>query len=343
MSTNNRVISYGDAIKEAISQSIQRDPRVYIMGLGANYVSAPGLKNIYPDRVFDTPNSEFSTTLSCVGAAINGLRPIIQHDRVEFGLFGIDAIVTQAAKWNYSFGGDNPVPVVIRLLVGRQWGTGPQHSQSLYSMFGNATGLKCVIPSTPIMAKGLIAAAIEDNNPVVVLEHLWVKNIKQEVPEEYYTKPLDKCVVAKEGFDVTVVAYADGFIDSMKAIAMLENLGVSVELIDLVSVNPVDYSTIVNSVKKTGRLITVDTCNDAFNIGSEIVSRVSIDAFANMKCPPVKLAAPNVPVPTSHHLTKHYYPTKITIANSILQMMGKDSLPYEMSFEELNFGPKDTI
>lgn len=343
MSTNNRVITYGEAIKEAISQSIQRDPRVYIMGLGANYVSAPGLKNIYPDRVFDTPNSEFSTTLSCVGAAINGLRPIIQHDRVEFGLFAIDAIVTQGAKWNYSFGGDNPVPVVIRLLVGRQWGTGPQHSQSFYSMFGNATGLKCVIPSTPIMAKGLIAAAIEDNNPVVVLEHLWVKNMKQDVPEDYYTKPLDKSVIAKEGTDVTVVSYADGFVDSLKAIKLLEDSGISVELIDLVSVNPVDYLTIVESVKKTGRLITVDTCNDAFNIGSEIVSRVSIEAFSCMKTAPVKLAAPNVPVPTSHHLTKHYYPTKVSIANAVLRMMGCAEMNCELSFDELNFGPKDTI
>lgn len=343
MSTNNRVITYGEAIKEAISQSIQRDPRVYIMGLGANYVSAPGLKNIYPDRVFDTPNSEFSTTLSCVGAAINGLRPIIQHDRVEFGLFAIDAIVTQGAKWNYSFGGDNPVPVVIRLLIGRQWGTGPQHSQSFYSMFGNTTGLKCVIPSTPMMAKGLIAAAIEDNNPVVVLEHLWVKNVKQDVPEDYYTKPLDKSVIAKQGTDVTVVSYADGFVDSLKAVKLLEDSGISVELIDLVSVNPVDYSTIVESVKKTGRLIAVDTCNDAFNIGSEIVSRVSIEAFSCMKTAPVKLAAPNVPVPTSHHLTKHYYPTKVSIANAVLKMMGRTEMDCELSFDELNFGPKDTI
>lgn len=340
---NKREITYGEAIKEGILQSIENDTRVFIMGLGANYVSAPGLKNIHPDRVFDTPNSEFSTTMACVGAAIGGLRPIIHHDRVEFGLFAADSYLTQASKWNYSFGGDNSVPVVIRMVVGRQWGTGPQHSQSLYSMFGNTTGLKCVIPSTPEMAKGLLISAVEDNNPVIILEHLWLKNIRQEVSTEYYKKPLDKVNIVSEGNDITVVAYGDGLIDSMKAIDLIKDTGIDVELIDLVSVNPIDYDSIIKSVKKTGRILTVDTCNDAFSIGSEIISNITTEVFDNLKYKPCKVAAPNVPVPTSHHLTKHYYPTKVTIANKILEIFQKENITQELSFEELNFGPKDLI
>lgn len=336
-------MTYGEAIKDAIRLSIENDPKVFIFGLGANYVSAPGLKNIYEDRVFDTPNSEFSTTSACVGAAIGGLRPIVHHDRVEFGIFAADAFLTQASKWNYSFGGNNPVPVVFRFVIGRQWGTGPQHSQSLYSMFGNTTGLKCVIPSTPEMAKGLLIAAVEDDNPVVILEPLWLKGMKQDIPEEYYSIPLDKARVVQEGSDITLVSYGDGLVECMYALNLLKESGIDVELIDLVSVNPIDYETILSSVRKTGRILTVDTCNDAFNIGSEIISKVATHAFDSLKQNPRKLAAPNVPVPTSHHLTKHYYPTKASIANEILDMFGREKMEIELSFDELNFGPKINI
>ena len=210
-------------------------------------------------------------------------------------------------------------------------------------MFGNTTGLKCVIPSTPEMAKGLLISAVEDNNPVIILEHLWLKGMKQNVSTEYFKKPLDKVNVVCEGNDITVVAYGDGLIDSMKAVDMIKNTGIDVELIDLVSVNPIDYDSIIKSVKKTGRILTVDTCNDAFSIGSEIISNITTEVFDSLKYKPCKVSAPNVPVPTSHHLTKHYYPTKVTIANRILEIFGKERLNKELSFEELNFGPKETV
>lgn len=337
MKTN--LITYGEAIKEAIKQSIEKDSSVIVMGLGANYVSAPGLKNLFPDNIYDTPNSEACTTGVCVGAALNGLKPIIQHDRVEFGLFGIDAILTQASKWNYSFGGNNNVPMVIRLTIGRQWGTGPQHSQSLYSMFGNATGLKVVIPSTPKMAKGLMISAINDKNPVVVLENLWIKNIKQEVDEGYFEIDLDKVNIVKEGKDITVVSYGDGLIDCIQSLDFL-NDKIDVELIDLVSLNPIDYDSIFESVRKTKKLICIDTCNNSFSIGSEIIAKVCENVFDSLDYPPVNITTPNSPVPTSHHLTKHYYPNKITITNKILEIFNKEKIEYDLSFEEFNFGPK---
>jgi len=338
---NERILTFSESIKEAISQSIEKDDSVFLMGLGANYVSAPGLKNIFPDKIFDTPNSEFVTTSACVGAAIAGLKPIIHHDRVEFGLFAADAIFTQASKWNYSFGGNNPVPLVVRLTVGRQWGTGPQHSQSMYSAFGNVTGLKAVIPSTPAMAKGLMISAIQDRNPVVFLEHLWIKNIKQHVSEEFYSVPLDRVNVHKPGKDLTLISYGDGLITSIQALEMIDD--VDVELIDLISLNPIDYEGIFRSVKKTGNLLVVDTCNDAFSIGSEIISKVSQECFKYLKNPPVKISAPNVPVPTAHSLTKDYYPTRLSVANKICEMFHLNEIQIELSFDELNFGTKALI
>jgi len=340
---SSKVVTFNEALRDATAIYMEKDPNVFVIGLGVNYKNAgstAGLVERFPDRILDSPNAEASTTGACVGAAINGLRPIIVHGRVEFALFGADAIFTQGAKWNYSFGGDNPVPIVFRITVGRQWGNCPQHSQALYSLFGNTTGLKTVIPSTPYMAKGLLASAIRDNNPVVLLESLFLGGLKQEVPDELYFVELDKAKTYCEGSDITVVAYGDGLIETIQSLELLKDKNVSVELIDLVSLNPIDYDAISRSVEKTGRLLTIDTTNNAFCVGSEIISKVCERNFASLKMPPHSIAAPNVPVPTTHALSKFYYPNKGTIANKILSMLDKQTIDIELSFEELNFGPK---
>lgn len=342
-----RILKYTEAIKEATDQLMEADERVFVVGLGVSYKNGAdgttgGLKEKYPERILDVPVSEASVTGMSVGAAINGLRPIVHHGRVEFAFFAADQIFTQAAKWNYMFGGTKGVPIVIRIAVGRQWGNGPQHTQSPYALFGTTMGLKVVIPSTPRMAKGLLVAAVKDNNPVIFLEPRWLYSTKQEVPEGIYEEALDKAKVAREGKNVTVVAYGDGYVAAHEALELLGS-DVSVELIDLVSINPIDYETIFNSVKKTGRLLTVDTTHEAFNIGSEIIAKVAQNPSVTLKERPVSLACPNVPCPTSTALTELFYPTKVDIANALLTMFGKPLLDTKLTFAELHLPPTLTL
>ncbi|MHB8660322.1 MAG: alpha-ketoacid dehydrogenase subunit beta [Minisyncoccota bacterium] len=343
----HRILKFTEAIKEATNQMLASDPDVFVVGLGVTYKNGAdgttgGLKEKYEGRVLDVPVSEAGFTGMAVGAAINGLKPIVHHGRIEFAYFAADQIFTQAAKWNYMFGGNNGVSIVLRIAVGRQWGNGPQHTQSPYALFGGAIGLKVVIPSTPKMAKGLLIAAVKDKNPVIFLEPRWLYNTKQEVPEEIYEEALDKAKVVKEGDDLTVVAYGDGFIAALEALEFVGN-SASVELIDLVSINPIDYESIFASVKKTGRLLCVDTTHEAFNVGSEIISKVAQNSSLRLKDKPTSLACPNVPCPTSTALTEFYYPTKIDIANAVLKQFGKPTLDMKLSFEELHLAPTLTI
>lgn len=340
MDTTNRTRSYAEAIQEATAQLLAEDKNTFLIGLGVPQGgggTSAGLKGLYPDRVLDTPISEAAVTGLAVGAAISGLHPIVYHERVEFALFAADQIFTQAAKWNYMFGGDNPVPLILRIAVGRQWGNGPQHSQALYSLFGSARGIKVVIPSTPRMAKGLLIAAGRDKNPVVILESRWLYQLKQQIPEEEDVVALDKARIVQRGTDVTVIAYGDGLIDAYAALAYLPE-GISVELIDLVSINPVDFNTIETSVRKTGRIIAIDYTNPSFGIGRELIGRLSENAVP-LKQTPVIVSAPDVPVPTSPALSQFYYPSKVDIANAILTIFAKQSIDLKLTFEELHLAP----
>ncbi len=343
---SERILKYTEALKEATDQVMARDASVFVLGLGVSYKNGAdgttaGLKDKYPSRILDVPVSEHSFTGMAVGSAINGLRPIVHHGRVEFSLFAADQIFTQAAKWNYMFGGGHSVPITFRIALGRQWGNGPQHTQYLLGLFGSASGLKVVIPSSPRQAKGLLAAAIKDPNPVVVLEPRWLYATKQDVPTELYELPLDKAQVTTKGNEVTVVTYGDGHVAAREALTLLGN-SVRIELIDLVSINPIDHKTVLTSVKKTGRLLCVDTTHKGFSPGSEVLAGI-MRAGVTLKEKPVHLSCPDVPCPTSPALTETYYPTKVDIANAALQLMGKKALTYKLSFEELNLAPGVTL
>jgi pyruvate dehydrogenase E1 component beta subunit len=255
-------------------------------------------------------------------------------------LLAADQMFTQAAKWNYMFGGNNPVPLTLRIIVGRQWGNGPQHSQALYSMFGAVRGLKVVIPSSPYMAKGLLIAAVRDPNPVVILEPRWLYGIKQEVPKKMYAESLSKAKIMRKGKGITVVAYGDGLVSALEALDLVGK-NADVELIDLVSINPIDHDTIKKSVQKTGHLLCVDTTSEAFGVGSEVIA--SVAKSLNLKQKPTVLACPNVPCPTSTALSESYYPTKVDIANAILKSVGKRATKLKLTFEEIHLAPNVTL
>lgn len=346
MSMPERIIKYAEALKEATDQLLAEDSRVFMLGLGVPQGAGgttSGLAQKYPGRVLDTPTSEVALTGLAVGAAVGGLRPIVHHDRVEFSLLAADQMFTQAAKWRYMFGGKGgSAPITVRIVIGRQWGNGPQHSQALYGMFGSVTGLRVVIPSTPYMAKGLLAAAVHIDDPVVILEPRWLYGIKENVPVELYEVSLDKARVVKKGSDITVVAYGDALFTAQRALELLGKDAKRVELIDLVSLKPIDHKTINASIKKTGRLLTVDTTSSAFSIGSEIIAKAAQQPIKFVDTPR-SLSCPDVPCPTAPSLSEFWYPTKVDVANALLDMLGKSALDIKLPFEELHLAPTLTL
>ncbi len=324
-----RQLSYSAAILEATDQAMEKDPTIFITGLGVPdpkgiFGTTSGLEQKYgTERVFDMPTSENGMTGVAIGAAIAGMRPLMTHQRVDFFILALDQLINNAAKFHYMFGNQLTVPIVIRLIIGRGWGQGPQHSQSLQSIFAHIPGLKVVMPSTPYDAKGLLAAALEDNNPVIYLEHRWLHSVFGEVPQESYKVPIGKAKVMKEGTDVTLVCCSHMALEAYRAVPWLEEEGVSVELIDVRSLKPLDEETILNSVRKTGRLAVADPDWKFAGFAAEILASVSENALFSLKAPPVRICYPDRFVPTSWALSNHFYPTAKTIAMEILKMMGK--------------------
>jgi pyruvate dehydrogenase E1 component beta subunit len=242
------------------------------------------------------------------------------HQRVDFMLLALDQIINNAAKWHYMFGGLMKIPIVIRLLVGRGWGQGPQHSQSLQSLFAHIPGLKVVMPTTPYDAKGLFVSAVEDNNPIVYIEHRWLHGIFGHVPEEMYRVPIGKAKLMREGEDVTIVSSSQMTLEVLKAADILEKDDIKVEVIDLRTLKPVDEDTIITSVKKTGRLIAADGAWRTVGFSAEVLALGVEKAFNSLKCPPRRVAFPDVPTPTSQALASQFYPGVINIINAVRMM-----------------------
>ena len=297
------------------------------MGLGVPdpkgiFGSTLGLQEKYgAERVFDIPLSENAMTGVALGAAITGMRPIITHQRIDFALVSMEQIVNQAAKWHYMFGGAMKAPMVIRMIIGRGWGQGPQHSQSLQSWFAHVPGLKVIMPTTAADAKGLLIAAVEDDNPVVCIEHRWLYGIHDDVPEGYFSTELGTARVLREGSDVTLVAASYMTLEALRAAAKLADHGVEAEVIDLRTIRPIDTQTILKSVAKTGRLVIADTGHRAFGISAEVSALVTEAAFSNLKTAPVRIGLPDFPTPTSPALAASYYPTSVDIAVASMEVL----------------------
>ncbi len=323
-----RVLTYAEAIREALDISLQKHSNAFIIGEGvpdpgAIFGSTKGLKEKYPERVLDMPLSENGLTGMCIGSAITGLRPIMTHQRVDFALYSLDQIINNAAKWHYMFNGLFSVPIVIRMVIGRGWGQGPQHSQNLQALFSHIPGLKVVMPTTPYDAKGLLISAIEDNNPVIFLEHRWLHNIKGNVPEGYYNVPIGSSKIIKQGKDITLACTSYMSLEALKASEMLSKLNISPEIIDIRTLSPLNYDEIINSVKKTGHLIVCDLGNKNSGFASEVITRVAESAFQDLKSSPKRITSPDFPVPTSPALANHYYPLSTDIAKAVLEKLKK--------------------
>ncbi|MGH7684950.1 MAG: alpha-ketoacid dehydrogenase subunit beta, partial [Vulcanimicrobiaceae bacterium] len=279
--STSRSLTYVEALREALDQSLASDDRVYLMGLGVPdpkgiFGTTLGLQEKYGDRrVLDMPTAENGMTGVAIGSALVGMRPVMVHQRVDFALLALDQLVNNAAKWHYMFGGKQSVPLVVRLIVGRGWGQGPQHSQALQALFAHIPGLKVVAPATPHDAKGMLLAAIDDDDPVIFFEHRWLHPTFGHVPPEPYRVPLGKAHIAREGRDVTLISSSYFFIECLAAADALQARGIDVELIDLRTIRPLDRSTLIDSARKTGRVVVVDGGWRSFGVAAEIVAAIS--------------------------------------------------------------------
>ncbi|MEK7669384.1 MAG: transketolase C-terminal domain-containing protein [Patescibacteria group bacterium] len=319
-----RIISYTEAILEATEQEMIRDSSVILLGQGVDYDrgllgTTKGLVNKFGfRRVFDTPLSEDGMTGISIGAALAGLRPIHTHVRMDFLTLTMNQLINIAAKARYMYGGQVNVPLVIRTLIGDGWGA--QHSQGLHSLFVNIPGLKIVVPSTPHDAKGLLIQAIRDNNPVIFVEHFKLYAEEGYVPEKPYAIPFGKAVVRKKGTDITLVGISYMNVECLNAAHYLEKVGVSAEVIDPVSLAPLDIDTIIKSVQKTGKLIVADTAWTSCGVSAEIVARVAEYFGARKQISLERIGFAPVPSPNTPALEKYFYPNAESIARTALKM-----------------------
>ncbi|MDB6112520.1 MAG: pyruvate/2-oxoglutarate dehydrogenase complex, dehydrogenase component beta subunit [Pedosphaera sp.] len=320
---SGRIISYKDAIREAIDQAMIHDPRVFVIGLDADdKFGAFGtlLDMTHPERIIGTPISENAMTGVALGAAVSGMRPLYVHLRVDFMLLTMDQIVNYVAKWRYMTQGQVKVPIVIRAVIGRGWGCGAQHSQTLSSFFTHIPGLKVVMPSTPYDAKGLLLAAIKDDYPVISIEHRWLYKNTGGVPQELYTVPLGKGRILKSGNSLTVVATSAAVIDTLNG---CEKHNLDVEVIDPRTLKPLDEGMILESVAKTGRLLVVDYDYPSCGFAAEVCAMVAEKGFASLKAPVQRYTFPESSMPASGILERAYYPNPDKIAARIKEMLAE--------------------
>ncbi|BBH24241.1 TPP-dependent acetoin dehydrogenase complex, E1 protein subunit beta [Paenibacillus baekrokdamisoli] len=322
MSTD-RLISYSEAINEALQEEMRRDADIVLMGedigsYGGVFKVTKGLYNEFgAERVIDMPISETGFIGAGVGAAMTGLIPIIEIMWIDFTLVALDQIVNQAAKMKYMSGGQTSIPLVIRTQGGGGRGNGAQHSQSLETIFAHIPGLKVVAPSTPYDAKGLLKSAVREGSPVIFIEHKMLYNQKGHVPLESYTIPLGQADIKRRGKDVTIVTLSRMVPFSLEAAELLSKEGIEVEVIDLRTLVPLDIAAVIQSVKQTHRLVIVHEATGAYGWGAEISARIQEEAFDELDAPIIRVTAENTPVPYNMNLEKEMLPQTIDIVNAV--------------------------
>jgi pyruvate dehydrogenase E1 component beta subunit len=292
-------------------------------------------------RVFDSPSMENALTGICIGASAMGMRPVIVHHRNDFMFLAFDQMINLAAKWRYMYGGNaGQVPIVVRGIIGRGWGQGATHSQSLQSPIAHFPGIAVVMPAMPADAKGLILSALKSPSPVVILEHRSLFDIVGEVPEGHYETPIGKANILKVGSDISVVCTSYMVVEAMRAAEFLSQFGISVEVIDLRSIRPLDEETIIDSVRKTGKLVVADTSWVQYGVASEIAALIAEKAFEHLKAPVVRIGIPNSPAPSSKILEDAFYPSADSLQKIIAKLLGRADIIATLGKEIDNFkGP----
>ncbi|RDZ12308.1 alpha-ketoacid dehydrogenase subunit beta [Priestia megaterium] len=339
-----RKLSMSEAINEAMKLAMRKDENVILLGEdvaggaeidhlqddeawgGVLGVTKGLVQEFGRERILDTPISEAAYIGAAMGAAATGLRPVAELMFNDFIGCCLDQVLNQGAKFRYMFGGKAEVPVTIRTTHGAGFRAAAQHSQSLYALFTSIPGIKVVVPSNPYDAKGLLLAAIEDNDPVIFFEDKTLYNMKGEVPEGYYTIPLGKADVKREGTDLTIVAIGKQVNTALTAADQLSHKGIDVEVVDPRSLSPFDEETILSSVEKTNRLIVIDEANPRCSIATDIAALVADKGFDMLDAPIKRITAPHTPVPFSPPLEDIYLPTSQKVIEVVSELLGDKSL-----------------
>jgi pyruvate dehydrogenase E1 component beta subunit len=322
-----RAIKFREALREAMSEEMRRDERVFLMGEevaqydGAYKVSQGMLMEFGPKRIIDTPIAELGFAGIGVGAAMNGLRPVIEFMTFNFSLVAIDQVINSAAKMMSMSGGQISVPIVFRGATGSAGQLSSQHSQAFESWYANCPGLKVIVPSNPYDAKGLLKSAIRDEDPVIFMESEQMYGESGEVPEEEYLIPIGVADIKRKGKDVTIVSFGKIIKTAYAAAEELEKEGISAEIIDLRTVRPIDYNTIIESVKKTNRMIVVEESWPLGNIAAELAFKIQREAFDYLDAPVLRVTGRDVPLPYAPTLIEAYLPNKERVIKAVKSVM----------------------
>ena len=327
-----RIITFREAVNEALLQEMERDQSVIAMGedviggsgadgemdaWGGPFGFTKGLYGKFGDRIMDTPITESAFIGAAVGAAVCGMRPVAELMYIDFMGVCFDQIFNQAAKFKYMFGGKAETPVVIRTSIGAGLRAASHHSQSLYPIFTHIPGLKVVVPSSPYEAKGLLIQAVRDNDPVIFCEHKSLHHTQEDVPESSYAIPFGEANILREGGDATIVAFGLMVKKSMEAASKLAKEGIQCEVIDPRTTSPLDLETIIESVENTGRLVVVDESNPRCSIAADISAQITEQAFESLRGPVKMVTAPHCPPPFSDVLEDLYIPSPEKIAEAV--------------------------
>lgn len=319
-------IMYREALNRAIFEEMRRDPMVFTMGVGVaerggSYKVTEGfLKEFGSDRVIDTPIAEASFTGAAVGAALVGARPVVEVLFIDFTTLVMDPLINQAAKYEFMSGGQGKVPMVFRTQGGAGNGLAAQHSQSLEAIYYHIPGLKVVMPATPYDALGLLKSAIRDDDPVIFIEHKLLYMTTGEVPEEEYLIELGKADIKKQGKDISLITYSNMTLKCLEAAELMEKEGISVEVVDLRTLTPLDKNTVMDSARKTGRVIVVHEACKRGGIGGDIAAMIMEEAYDDLDGPVMRIAGKNTPIPYNIGIEKASVPSVEEIVEGILEI-----------------------
>ncbi len=320
---HQRMMTFCDALNEALHQEMTRDENVFVYGIedkvfGSNKDLA---KRFGPERCFATPLSEEAMTGFGLGAALNGLRPVHTHIRIDFFLLAMNQLINMISSCHYGSSGQLKVPLVIRAVVGRGWGQGYQHSKSLHGLFAHIPGLKVILPTTPYDAKGLLTAAIRDDNPVISIEHRWLYWQEGHVPEEPYTIPIGEPNILREGLDLTIVATSWMNVEAVKAAEILAKRGVHLEVIDPRAATHINFEPIIASVRKTRYCIVADNDWAYSGLSAELAAQLYEHCLCYLKAPIARIGFAPTPCPTTRILENAFYPNAVTLIRTVEKLL----------------------